>query len=47
MSPNPDSAPDADSMFALMETNDGDVIIFDRDRPDAWLQSDTTVDVSK
>lgn len=46
MNLNPDSAPDADTTFALMETTDGDVIIFARDEPDAWIQSDTTLDIS-
>lgn len=47
MTLNSDPASDAESMFALMETTDGEVIIFDRDEPDAWLQSDTTLDIAE
>lgn len=32
--------------LGLMETTDGDVVIFDREEPNAWVQSDVTIDVS-
>jgi len=38
-------APDvtADERYAELELQDGSVVIYDRENPTAWLQSDTTV----
>jgi len=33
--------------YGTFETDDGDVIIYDRDEPSAWLQSDTVRDVAE
>jgi len=30
--------------YAALETGDGDVVIYDRETPSAWLQSDAVVD---
>lgn len=40
-----DTDPD-DERYGAIETGDGDVVIYDRDNQSAWLQSDTTIDVS-
>lgn len=33
--------------YAALETGDGDVVIYDRDVPSAWLQSDSVVDTDR
>jgi hypothetical protein len=45
-----DQAPDAeadeerDDRYAALEIGDEDVVIYDREEPSAWLQSDHTVE---
>ncbi|QSG13615.1 TrkA, K+ transport system, NAD-binding component [Halapricum desulfuricans] len=36
---------DADGRYAVIETGSGETMIYDRDNPDAWVQSDHAVDV--
>jgi len=37
---------DDNAAYAAIETEDGDLVIYDRNEETAWLQSDHTVDVS-
>jgi hypothetical protein len=32
--------------YGAIETGDGDVVVYDREEPTAWLQSDYTVDLA-
>jgi hypothetical protein len=32
--------------YAALEMGDGDVVIYDREEPSAWLQSDHTVELA-
>jgi len=34
-----------DERYAAIETGDGETMIYDRDNPDAWLQSNYALDV--
>jgi hypothetical protein len=36
-----------DERYGAIETGDGDVVIYDRDNENAWLQSNTTVAVGE
>ncbi|QSG13286.1 Uncharacterized protein HSBGL_2892 [Halapricum desulfuricans] len=36
---------DADGRYAAIETGSGETVIYDRDNPDAWVQSDYAVDI--
>lgn len=46
---HPDIEPQTDSetepRYATLETGDGDLIIYDREHPSAWLQSDHTAEI--
>jgi hypothetical protein len=35
--------PEQDARYASFETAEGDLVLYDRDDPTAWLQSDTVV----
>jgi hypothetical protein len=35
----------SDERYAAIETGDGETMIYDRDNPEAWLQSDYAVEV--
>ena len=35
---------EADERYAALEIGDGDVVIYDREEPSAWLQSDHVVE---
>ncbi len=37
---------DEKETYGVIKTEDGDLVIYDRDEKTAWLQSDHTVDVS-
>lgn len=41
--PNQEPGPD-DERYATIETGNGDTIIYDRESPDAWVQSNLLVD---
>jgi hypothetical protein len=34
-------APQADERYGTIETGDGETIVYDRETPEAWVQSDT------
>lgn len=34
-----------DEQFAALTTGDGDTIVYDRDNPDAWIQSTLAVEI--
>ena len=36
--------PETEQRYAVLETGDGDVVIYDREQPSAWLQSDFTIE---
>lgn len=36
---------ETDVRYATLETGDGDLIIYDREEPSAWVQSNHTVDL--
>ncbi|MFW6018130.1 MAG: DUF7331 family protein [Halapricum sp.] len=36
---------DADGRYAAIETGSGETVIYDRDNPDAWVQSDYAVEM--
>ncbi len=36
---------DAEGRYAVIETGDGETMIYDRDNPDAWVQSDCVVNI--
>jgi hypothetical protein len=40
----PETTTTADGRFGTIETRDGETIIYDRETPDAWVQSDYLVD---
>ena len=40
-----DHTPAKDEKFGTIEIGNGDVVIYDRDNPDAWLQSDAAVEL--
>jgi hypothetical protein len=46
MTTTQDTDPESDERYAALETGDGDVVIYDREEPSAWLQSDHTVDLA-
>lgn len=35
---------EAEQRYGVLETGEGDVVIYDREQPSAWLQSDVTID---
>jgi hypothetical protein len=39
------TGPEQDAKYGSFETEDGDTVLYDRDEPTAWLQSDRTVRV--
>jgi hypothetical protein len=39
-----DGAEETDDRYALLEIGDEDIVIYDREEPSAWLQSDHTVE---
>ena len=39
------SAPSTDERYGAFTTGDGDVVVYDTDNPEAWLQSDYAVEV--
>ncbi|MFC6975384.1 hypothetical protein ACFQL1_13170 [Halomicroarcula sp. GCM10025709] len=41
----PDEANDSPAAYGSFTTGDGDVVIYDRDNPEAWLQSNYAVEV--
>lgn len=40
----PDMDEESDDRYATLEIAEGDVVIYDREEPNAWLQSDTPVE---
>lgn len=36
----PETSTEEDGRFGTIETRDGETIIYDRETPDAWVQSD-------
>ena len=36
-----------DERYAAIETGDGETMIYDRDNPDAWVQSTYAIEVGK
>ena len=42
----PDTAGESDDRYGLLEISDEDTVIYDREVPSAWLQSDHTVDLT-
>jgi hypothetical protein len=46
MTTKPDIRQETDERYAALETGDGDVVIYDREEPSAWLQSDYTIDLA-
>ncbi|MFT4944698.1 MAG: hypothetical protein ACI9K3_000635 [Halovenus sp.] len=42
----PDTAGEPDDRYGLLEISDEDTVIYDREVPSAWLQSDHTVDLT-
>jgi hypothetical protein len=40
-----DQTPAADETLGTIEIGNGDVVIYDRDNPDAWLQSDSAIEL--
>jgi len=42
--PETDADHETDDRYAVLEIGDGDVVIYDREEPSAWLQSDHTVE---
>ncbi|MFB6369199.1 MAG: hypothetical protein ABEH42_02350 [Haloarculaceae archaeon] len=36
----PEETTDGDGRYGSIETRDGETIIYDRETPDAWVQSD-------
>jgi hypothetical protein len=37
--------PEQDEQYGSFETNEGETVVYDRDRPTAWVQTDTLVQV--
>lgn len=37
---------ESEERYAALETGDGDVVVYDREQPSAWLQSDYTVELA-
>jgi hypothetical protein len=46
MPPETDTDVDPEERYAALETGDGEVVIYDREEPSAWLQSDHTVELA-
>jgi len=42
-----DTGHEAGGRYASIETNDGDVVIYDHEQPTAWLQSDHAVEIRR
>lgn len=42
----PDTAGEPDDRYGLLKISDEDTVIYDREVPSAWLQSDHTVDLT-
>lgn len=42
----PDTDEEPDDRYATLEMGDGDIVIYDREEPSAWLQSDHTVELA-
>lgn len=42
--PDTDADEETNDRYAVLEIGDGDVVIYDREEPSAWLQSDHTVE---
>lgn len=45
MEPTSIASADADDRYGAFTTGDGDVVVYDTDNPNAWLQSDYAVEV--
>lgn len=45
MEPTSITSADDDDRYGAFTTGDGDVVVYDTDNPDAWLQSDYSVEV--
>jgi hypothetical protein len=41
----PTAVGESDDRYALLEIDEGDTVIYDREEPSAWLQSDHTVEL--
>ena len=46
MKSEPETDTEEEAAYGAIETEDGDLVIYDRNEETAWLQSDHTVDVS-
>jgi hypothetical protein len=46
MKPETETDTKDEAAYGAIETEDGDLVIYDRDEETAWLQSNHTVDVS-
>ncbi|ERH09124.1 MAG: hypothetical protein J07HX64_00876 [halophilic archaeon J07HX64] len=42
----PDVDEKTDNRYSALEIGDGDIVIYDREEPSAWLQSDHTVELA-
>jgi hypothetical protein len=42
--PKTDVGGEQDDRYAMLEIGDEDIVIYDREEPSAWLQSDHTVE---
>jgi len=42
-----DTGHEAGGRYASIETNEGDVVIYDHEQPTAWLQSDYAVGIPR
>ena len=45
MEPAPNELDDADDLYGSFTTGGGDVVVYDTDNPEAWLQSSYAVEV--
>ena len=45
MASAPSNTQNADERYGAFTTGDGDVVVYDTDNPEAWLQSDYSVEV--
>jgi len=45
MEPAPNKSGNADELYGAFTTGGGDVVVYDTENPEAWLQSDYAVEV--
>lgn len=45
MASAPSNTQQADERYGAFTTGDGDVVVYDTDNPDCWIQSDYAVEV--